>query len=127
MTANTQPEALRLAKLIDQYNAGVCSQSIFEDYARAAAELRRLHAECEALQKRLNDATTPDMFWDASDPELYGNDVEELASEYDGGSVFRVDCAKRLPSFSVRVTGADGAYEHIDAARAAIKEQSNDH
>ncbi|MBI5270649.1 MAG: hypothetical protein HY856_13340 [Burkholderiales bacterium] len=52
MTANTntQPDALRLADLIDQYNTGVCSQAIYEDYARAAAELRRLHAECEALR-----------------------------------------------------------------------------
>lgn len=39
-----QPEALRLADALDRYNAGVCSQSMSEDYSKAAAELRRLHA-----------------------------------------------------------------------------------
>jgi len=41
---NEQPEALRLADMIERYNAGVPSQAIVEDYSRAAAELRRLHA-----------------------------------------------------------------------------------
>jgi chromosome segregation ATPase len=39
-----QPEALRLADLIERYNSGVHSQAIVEDYSKAAAELRRLHA-----------------------------------------------------------------------------------
>ena len=38
-----QPTALRLADALDRYNAGVCSQAIYEDYSKAAAELRRLH------------------------------------------------------------------------------------
>lgn len=40
----TQPDALRLADLIERYNTGVHSQAICEDYQKAAAELRRLHA-----------------------------------------------------------------------------------
>lgn len=43
-------EALRLADLIERYNSGVHSQSIIEDYTKASAELRRLHAENEALR-----------------------------------------------------------------------------
>lgn len=130
MTANTntQPEALRLADGNDECAKAWLESSDAHKFRRdTAAELRRRHAECEALRKQLADATTPDMFLDASDPELYGNDVQELAYEYDNGSVFKVECAKRLPSFSVRVTGPDGEHEYIDAARAAIKEQSNDH
>ena len=42
---NKQPEALRLADLIERYNSGVHSQAIVEDYCKAAAELRRLHAQ----------------------------------------------------------------------------------
>ena len=49
---NKQPEPLRLADLIERYNSGVHSQAIVEDYCKAAAELRRLHAE----NKALNDA-----------------------------------------------------------------------
>ena len=44
-----QPEALRLAKMIEHYNAGVMSQKICEDYLKAAAELRRLHGVVERL------------------------------------------------------------------------------
>ena len=43
MTAQ-QPKALWLADAIERYNAGVHSQAIVEDYSKAAAELRRLHA-----------------------------------------------------------------------------------
>lgn len=45
-----RPEALRLARMIEHYNAGVGSQRIVEDYQQAAAELRRLHDENEALK-----------------------------------------------------------------------------
>lgn len=44
MTANT-PEALRLADIIEQFGGASAYQ--------AAAELRRLHAECEELRKSL--------------------------------------------------------------------------
>jgi uncharacterized protein YukE len=49
---NEQPEALRLADMIERYNAGVHSQAIVEDYSRAADELRRLHEADEAFGKR---------------------------------------------------------------------------
>lgn len=39
-----QPDALHLADLIERYNSGVHSQAIVEDYCKASAELRRLHA-----------------------------------------------------------------------------------
>ena len=42
MKETKQPEALRLADAVERYNAGVHSQAIFEDYSKAAAELRRL-------------------------------------------------------------------------------------
>lgn len=48
----TQPEALRLADALDRYNAGVCSQAIYEDYSKAAAELRRQHVEIKLLRER---------------------------------------------------------------------------
>jgi hypothetical protein len=37
-------KALELADMIERYNAGVMSQAICEDYAKAAAEMRRLTA-----------------------------------------------------------------------------------
>lgn len=51
-----QPEALRLADAIERYNAGVHSQAIVEEYSKAAAELRRLHAENEELLVVLEEA-----------------------------------------------------------------------
>ena len=50
---NKQPKPLRLADLIERYNSGVHSQAIIEDYCKAAAELRRLHAENQALNDAL--------------------------------------------------------------------------
>lgn len=38
-----QPEALRLASMIERYNNGVHSQALVDDYSKAADELRRLH------------------------------------------------------------------------------------
>jgi hypothetical protein len=46
------PLALVLAEKIERANAGVYSQALYEEYT-AAAELRRLHAENEALQQAL--------------------------------------------------------------------------
>ena len=48
---NTQPEALRIADAVERYNAGVHSQAIYEDYSRAAAELRRIHALNQKLEQ----------------------------------------------------------------------------
>ena len=53
---NEKPEALRLADAIGRYNAGVHSQAIVEEYSKAAAELRRLHAENEELLAVLEEA-----------------------------------------------------------------------
>jgi hypothetical protein len=53
---NTQPEALRLADLVEQYNDGVHSQSILEDYSKAATELRRLHEVKQMLVESLENA-----------------------------------------------------------------------
>lgn len=50
MTNKQMPEALRLAAMIKRYNAGVHSQAIAEDYAAAAFELERQHAEIERLR-----------------------------------------------------------------------------
>lgn len=47
MTDNTQPEALRLAELLELAPEDGVEPQTTED---AAAELRRLHAECEALR-----------------------------------------------------------------------------
>ena len=49
MKQDKQPEALRLAEIVKRYNAGVDSQAIAEDYAAAACELERQHAEIERL------------------------------------------------------------------------------
>ena len=57
----TQPEALRLADAIDRYNAGICSQSMYEDYSEAAAELRRLHEVNQELLEALK-------YWAVRDP-----------------------------------------------------------
>lgn len=39
-----------MAEMIKRYNAGVHSQAIAEDYAAAACELERQHAEIERLR-----------------------------------------------------------------------------
>lgn len=55
MTHEKMPEALRLAEMIKRYNAGVHSQAIAEDYAAAACELRRQHAEIERLRAEVEE------------------------------------------------------------------------
>jgi len=59
-----QPEALRLAKIIEHYNAGVMSQKICEDYLKAAAELRRLHEVNQELLEALKLADA--LLWGAN-------------------------------------------------------------
>ncbi len=51
--SNNTPEALRLARMIEHYNAGVGSQRIVEDYQQAAGELRRLYFKNEKLRAAL--------------------------------------------------------------------------
>ena len=58
-------EALRLAEMIERYNAGVHSQAICEDYLQAASELRRLHE----VNAELLDALEGVMYWDNGKPE----------------------------------------------------------
>ena len=53
MNTKQQPEALRLAALVERYNAGVYSQAIYEDYAAAARELRRQHDRIVELEEML--------------------------------------------------------------------------
>lgn len=53
-----QPEALRLADIVERLNVGVHSQAIAEEYTAAARELRRLHAENEELKQQIA-ATQP--------------------------------------------------------------------
>jgi hypothetical protein len=58
---NPQPKALRLAKMIEQYNAGVHSQAIIEDYCKSAAELRRLHEVNQDLLEVLKQFSECDL------------------------------------------------------------------
>lgn len=56
---NKQPEALRLADVVERLNSGVHSQAILEEYSAAASELRRQHARIVELEKEnsyLNNA-----------------------------------------------------------------------
>ena len=75
--AMKQPEALRLADMIERYNAGVHSQAIVEDYCKVASELRRLHTEVNRLTEVLRRANgTAEHFerhW-----YLRGDQIEEL-------------------------------------------------
>lgn len=66
----TMSKALRLAKMIELYNAGVGSQKLVEDYLQASAELRRLDAieqELEALKKAISEATPVAWSWEQQD------------------------------------------------------------
>ena len=58
----TQPEALRLADLLEM-------GSIWQDQERAAAELRRLHAQRDALLEALKDVANTDPVDAALDPQ----------------------------------------------------------
>ena len=64
---------------------------------------------------------TPDMFWDASDPERYGDDIEEIIADYGPGDTVKIDCAKRLPRIRVFVVGDEGDYEVLGGITAAAK------
>ena len=61
-TSTEQPEAQRLADIVERLNVGVHSQAIAEEYSAAARELRSLHArvqELEAEKARLIEAYVP--------------------------------------------------------------------
>lgn len=101
--AQPQPEALRLAEAMEQRviprwghaTGGTPRQSGFAADAEcqaAAAELRRLHAECEALRSLLADVADQARHTDYDWPLWLSREVSEAL-----------------------------------AARAAIKEQPNDH
>lgn len=55
-----QSKAQRLAEMIERYSAGVHSQAIVEDYASAAAELRRLDALVDELVEAVEAALSDD-------------------------------------------------------------------
>jgi hypothetical protein len=50
LTSTEQPEALRLADIVERLNVGVHSQAIAEEYSSAARELRSLHARVQELE-----------------------------------------------------------------------------
>lgn len=56
-TSTEQPEALRLADIVERLNVGVHSQAIAEEYSAAARELRRLHARVQELEFRRDIAS----------------------------------------------------------------------
>lgn len=63
----------------------------------------------------------PDMFWDHDDPERCANDIDEIVADYGPGEIVKIDCAKHLPSFKVRVIVDPKddevlTYEYIDTA-----------
>ena len=60
-----QPEALRLADIVERLNVGVHSQAIAEEYSAAARELRRLHARVQELEAE--NAHLKDAAWTAID------------------------------------------------------------
>lgn len=114
---NTQPEALRLA---EQYNHGVCNGAIAlgtgcmrcERCAdQLAARIAELEAELEAVGaggvQALSAPAEADMFWDAEDGERFGNDIDDIISDFGPGDRVKINCAKRMPSIEVLVV-ADG-------------------
>lgn len=52
-TSTEQPEALRLADIVERLNVGVHSQAIAEEYSAAARELRHQHARIAELEAQL--------------------------------------------------------------------------
>ncbi len=52
-TSTEQPEALRLADIVERLNVGVHSQAIAEEYSAAARELRRLHARVQEMEAKV--------------------------------------------------------------------------
>ena len=66
-----------------------------------------------------------DMFWDSEDGERCEHDIESIIEDYSDGAILKIDCAKSLPSMTIRVIqNAEGAdYEIVDAALAAQAKQ----
>jgi len=65
-----------------------------------------------------------DMFWDHSDNEIFGHDIDEIVAEYDPGDIVKIDQAKRLPTIKVRVIAGEKeddpcTWELVNKPRAA--------
>ena len=84
-----QPEALRLADIVERLNVGVHSQAIAEEYSAAARELRRLHAENQDLRTR--------HYCNTAEIEALQNRVQEL------GEMARENRSKRVIELERRI------------------------
>lgn len=97
----------------DNTGLGGCSD-------KDVAELAAIFATQPAAQ-----GLEADMFWDSEDGERCGHDIESIIEDYSDGAILKIDCAKSLPSITIRVIqNAEGAdYEIVDAALAAQAKQ----
>lgn len=80
-----------------------------------------------------------DMFWDDNDPERMAHSIHDIVEERDGdcglevGQEITVQCAKRMPNVTVRITkirdedgGGEVDYETIDAQREQSEKRSGE-
>lgn len=93
-------------------------------------ELRRLHAENERLTNELQEARTPNYFWDAEDPERGHESMHNAiiwvldSRSCSVGDEIKLEQARFLPEITVRITAMeddDGngelEYEEIPVAK----------
>ena len=122
---STQPEALRLAEILDSFHEADEAQPM-------ANELRRLHAENERLANELKDALTPNYFWASEEPELGSKTMHDAiiylldCHSYSVGDEIKLQPARFLPEMTVRITAMEDEdgngeleYEVISAAQQA--------
>jgi hypothetical protein len=114
-----QPEALRLADIVERLNVGVHSQAIAEEYSAAARELRRLNAENEALKQQIA----------ATQPAAQGMEARDAAFE----AVRKAFCKVQRYSFLLDSRGnvrrcADhcGNWVEFEAVHTLFEPQSVD-
>lgn len=108
-----QPEALRLADIVERLNVGVHSQAIAEEYTAAARELRRLHAENEELKQQIAATQPADQ---AAYPHL-PNSVADVVDFMDGRGV-NVDFSHPAPAGGTSLYTAAQMRAYVDADRA---------
>jgi len=113
LDGDEDPTLIRL--LLGDGHSGYGLYLAAAEYPEEGAQLLAALPKSETIL----DILEPDMFWDASDGESFGYDVDEIVSNYLPDEVVTIDTAKRCKSFKVRTTqdGWERVCSTIDAAK----------
>lgn len=114
-----QPEALRLADIVERLNVGVHSQAIAEEYSAAARELRRLHARIAELESQL--AAAQQAVQDAAKPTQQGLEQTKVVAHKQ-----LANCLEAFARYANHVGHCEGV-DFIDCAFRPLKKSMPEH